>query len=63
MLCVIFKVRQSANTAPAVGVAVIIYLCAFLSSDMAVMQLVSAISVFATIAPTMRNVRRYGERR
>ena len=61
-LCVYFKVRQSVNTAPVVGIAVITYRYAFLLSLAAAMYVRSVISAFATTAPTMENVRKYGER-
>ena len=63
MLCVISKVRQWANTAPAVGIAWIFYQFVFLLSGMVAMYVQSAISVFAITAPTMENARKYGERR
>lgn len=63
MLCVIFKVRQSANTAHVVGIVRIIHRCVFLLSDMAAMCVRSAISVFATTAPTTASARKFGERR
>lgn len=63
MLCVIFKVRQWANTAPAVGIARIIYRYASLLLDMAAMCARSAILISVATAPTMENARKYGERR
>lgn len=62
MLCVIFKVRQWANTAPVVGAARIIYQLVLLLSAMAAMYVQSAISVFATTALIMASVKKYGER-
>lgn len=62
-LCVFFKVRQWANTAPAVGIAVIIYRYAFLLFHAAAMYAQSVILIFAITAPTMENARKYGERR
>lgn len=63
MLCVIFKVRQWANTAPAVRIAVIIYQLAFLLFHAAAMYVQSVILIFAVIALAMASVRKYGERR
>ena len=62
MLCVYFKINQWANTAPVVGIAVIIYQLAFLLFQAAAMYVRSVILVFATTAPTMESVRNYGER-
>ena len=63
LLCVIFKVRQSANTAHVVRFAVIIYQRVFLSLLMAAMQSANVILIFAVIALAIQNVRKYGERR
>ena len=63
MLCAIFKVSQSVNTAPAVRIARIIYRYAFPLSDTAVTYARSAIFRFATTAPTMASVNCCGERR
>lgn len=63
MLCVIFKVKQWVNFAPAVRIVRIIYRYAFLLFHAAAMYVQSAISVFATTAPTMANVNCCGERR
>lgn len=63
MLCVIFKVKQWGNTALVVRIAVLTYQLVFLLSAMAVTYARSAISVFATTAPTMANVNCCGERR
>lgn len=63
LLCVIFKVRQSANIAPAVVVVQIICRCASLSSATAVMQSANAILIFAVFVLAIQNVRKYGERR
>lgn len=63
MLCVIFKVRQWANTAPAVRIAVIIYQFAFLLFHAVAMYVQSVILIFATTALTIANAKKYGERR
>lgn len=62
LLCVIFKVRQSANTAHVVRFAVIIYQHVFPLLAVAAIYVQNAISVFATTAPTTANVRNFGER-
>lgn len=61
MLCVIFKVRQWVNTAPAVRIAVIIYQLAFLLFHAAAMYVQSVILIFAITAPTTASARKYGE--
>lgn len=63
LLCVIFKVRQSANTVPAVRIVQIICRCASLSSDMAAMQLANVILIFAVFVLAIQSVRKCGERR
>lgn len=63
MLCVIFKVRQLGNIALVAVIAVIIYQRVFLSLLMVAMQSVNVILIFAVIALTIQNVRKYGERR
>ena len=63
MLCVYFKINQWANTAPVVGIAVIIYQLAFLLFQAAATYVRSVILVFATTAPTMASVNCCGERR
>ena len=62
MLCVYFKIDQWANTAPVVEIVRIIYQLVFLLFQAAAMYVQSAISVFATTAPTMESARKYGER-
>lgn len=63
MLCVIFKVSQWVNTAPAVRIAVIIYRFVCLLLAIAAMYARNVISRFVTTAPTMASVNCYGERR
>lgn len=63
MLCVIFKVRQWGNTAPAVRIAVIIYRSVCLLSATAAIYVQNVIFHFVTTAPTMPSVNCYGERR
>ena len=63
MLCVIFKVSQWVNTAPAVRIARIICQLAFLLFHAAALWSASAILISVATALIIQNVRKYGERR